>query len=59
MSWICWMTPAAHVVDAVLVEADDDRGDGAVLRHEIAANQLVVQRAPPHVIGASRAGRRR
>ena len=34
----------AHVVDAALVERDDNRGDRAVFGHEIAADQLVVER---------------
>ena len=36
---------AADVVDPVLVEGDDDGGDGAVLGHEIAAQQRIAQHA--------------
>ena len=41
---------AAHVVDAVLVEADDDGGDGAVFRDEIAAKQVVLEGAAADIV---------
>ena len=34
-------------VDAILVEAHHDRGDGRVVRHEIAADQVVAEGASP------------
>ena len=44
----------ADLVDAILVEADDDRRRRTVLRDEVAANQIVLERAAPDVGGIAR-----
>jgi hypothetical protein len=44
----------ADLIDPTLVEADDDRGDGGVFRHEVAANELVVQGAAADLCGRLR-----
>ena len=44
----------ADLVDAVLVEAHDDRRRPAILRDEIAADEVVLERAAPDVGGIAR-----
>ena len=39
----------ANLVDAILVEADDDRRRRAILRDEVAADEIVLERAAPDV----------
>ena len=40
---------SANAVDSILVEGHDDGGHPGVLRHEVTANQVVAERAPPNV----------